>query len=73
MHETLKETKVCICDQGVGITEQVHDSFMHVSLYITTQTFLPLKDFKLGQFYKFIYKSWWPCAKSIKFGLQVAE
>ncbi len=30
----------------------------------------PLRIFRLGQFNKFVYKSWWPCTKSIKFGLR---
>ncbi len=33
----------------------------------------PSKDFRLGQFYKFVHKSWWPCAKSTNFGLEMAE
>ncbi len=30
----------------------------------------PLRILRMGQFYKFVHKSWWPCAKSINFWLR---
>ena len=39
-------------------------------MYIYLPSVFPLKIFRMGQIYKFVYKSWWPSAKSIHFWLR---
>ncbi len=47
----------------------IQKKYVQNNIMLYTPVFPP-RIFRLGQIYKFVHKSWWPCAKSISFWLR---